>query len=370
VTESSPLEIPFGGLKREAFEYATQLEQAWKRVTARAWYVLGPEVSAFEAEFASFCGATYGVGVASGTDAITLALSALELRPGDEVIAPALTSVATATAILRAGGRLVLADVDPITLTIDPEQVAALITNRTRAVVPVHLYGRPAEMQAIIDTCRAREVAVIEDCAQSHGARYAGKKTGSLGLVGCFSFYPSKNLGALGDGGMIVTSDPDLKDRLELLRQYGWRERDRSELVGFNSRLDELQAALLRAKLPHLEGWNLRRRAIAHRYDEAFAGPSSVRPSVSDPGHVYHLYVIRVRNRDEVRRQLAEAGIGTGVHYPIPIHMQPAIRPLIDQRRFPSAEAACAEVLSLPVFPQLTEDEITRVTAAVSAVVV
>lgn len=362
------LEIPLGDLKREATEFAPQLEGAWRRVTARAWYVLGPEVSAFEAEFAFFCGAAYGIGVASGTDAITLALAALELRPGDEVIAPTLTSVATATAILRAGGRLVLADVDPHTLTIDPTQVTDLVTSRTRAVVPVHLYGRPAAMDAIVETCSTRDIAVIEDCAQSHGARYAGKRTGTLGLAGCFSFYPSKNLGALGDGGMIVTSDPALNDRLRLLRQYGWSERDRSELVGFNSRLDELQAALLRAKLPHLEVWNERRRAIARRYNEAFE-PLGVRTSTPDAGHVYHLYVVRVRNRDEVRRRLAEAGIGTGVHYPIPVHMQPAIRPLIDRRSFPSAEAACAEVLSLPVFPQLTDDEITRVTTAVSEVV-
>ncbi len=334
MTRTRSLEVPTGDLRREAADLAPQLEEAWRRVTARGWYVLGPEVSAFEAEFAAFCGAASGVGVASGTDAITLALAAFGLRPGDEVIAPALTSVATATAILRAGGRLVLADVAPI-----------------------------------VETCRARDVAVIEDCAQSHGARYGGRRTGSVGLAGCFSFYPSKNLGALGDGGMVVTSDPGLRDRLRMLRQYGWLERDRSELVGFNSRLDELQAALLRAKLPRLDGWNERRSAIARRYDEAFAGLSEVWTSGPDPGHAWHLYVVRVRDRDGVRRRLAEAGIGTGVHYPVPVHLQPAIRPLVDRRRFPSAEAACAEVLSLPIFPHLTDDEVARVASAVSAAV-
>jgi dTDP-4-amino-4,6-dideoxygalactose transaminase len=240
--------------------------------------------------------------------------------------------------------------------------MADRITRRTKAILPVHLYGCPVDLRAVLDLAANRRLVVVEDCAQAHGARADGRHVGTFGAAGCFSFYPSKNLGGYGDGGMVVFEDAKLRDRLVLLRQYGWRVRDLSEILGFNSRLDELQAAVLRVKLGHLEEWNARRRKIAERYRELLAGIDGLALPAHHAGHVYHLFVVRTANRDRVRERMLARGVSTGVHYPVPIHRQPAFRPLLDsEQRFPVADAACAEIISLPVFPQLTDGEVDRV---------
>ncbi|HKR65360.1 MAG TPA: DegT/DnrJ/EryC1/StrS family aminotransferase [Thermoanaerobaculia bacterium] len=323
------------------------IRAAIDRVLEGGRYILGPEVEAFEKEFAKYCDVDHAIGVGSGTEALHLALAALGVGAGDEVITVAHTAVATAVAIRLCGATPVFADIDPDTYTIDANDTARLITSRTKAIVPVHLYGRPANLDAIAKL----GVPIVEDCAQAHGATYNGKRVGSIGVIAAFSFYPTKNLGAIGDGGAVVTSDAELAKRVRLLREYGWAERYVSHIEGWNSRLDELQAAILRVKLRTLDDDNAKRRALAQRYDAAL-GPNGPR----DDGHVYHLYVIASDQRDALQAHLRERGIGALVHYPVPVHLQPAYRAM-NARPLPHTERAAQRVLSLPMYPELTNED-------------
>jgi dTDP-4-amino-4,6-dideoxygalactose transaminase len=359
--------IPAVGLQREWVEIGDELRTAMERVVSRGQFILGPEVDLFEEAFAAYCGAGAGVGMASGTDALTLALAAAGIGPGDEVITTTLTSGATATAIVRAGASPVLVDVEPDTLNIDPALVEAAMGPRTRAIVPVHLYGRPAAIGALLEIARRNQLHVVEDCAQAIGATAESGRVGSLGALGCFSFYPTKNLGAYGDGGIVVTSDAELTFRLRLLRTYGWEKRDYSVTIGYNSRLDELQAAFLAVKLKYVDRWNERRSAIAARYTAALSRVDGVTTPGACTGHVWHLYVVKVANRDEIRARLADRGVPAGVHYAVPLHRQPAFAEFGEGRKFPHAEKACQEILSLPIYPQLRDDEVDRVAETMSA---
>jgi dTDP-4-amino-4,6-dideoxygalactose transaminase len=330
-------------------------------------YILGAEVGAFEAEFAAFVGLRNGIGVANGTDALHLALRAVGVEPGDIVVTVANTAVATAAAIEMAGARVAFVDVDDDTLTMNANALDAFLRTTTepvRAVVPVHLYGRTANMPEIVRVARQHGVAVVEDCAQAHGASFEGQTAGTFGAIASFSFYPTKNLGAIGDGGAVLTNDAALADKMRLLRQYGWRERDRSIAPGFNSRLDELQAAILRVKLRRLAAGNDRRRAIAARYDTL---ADSVRTPLRDSGHVYHQYVVRTPDRDALRARLQAEEITTLVHYPTPIHQQPGYegRVIVAPDGLPVTERAAHEILSLPMFPQLSDAEVARVCAVI-----
>jgi len=329
---------------------------------------LGPNVARFEEEFAAYCGVSHGVGVGSGTDALALALRALGVGPGDEVVTAPLTFMGTVEAIALCGARPVFADVDPETCTLDPESLAAAIGPRTVAIVPVHLYGLPADMERVMAVARRHGLAVVEDACQAHGAEYRGRRAGSLGHVAAFSFYCSKNLGAYGDGGMVVTDDAALARRVRLLRSHGETRRYRHVLLGTTSRLDELQAAVLRVKLRHLDGWNAARCALAAEYMRRLAGL----PGLSLPAepawarHVYHLFVVRHPWRDDLRRYLARRGIATGIHYPLPAHLQPACAHLgYGPGDFPVAERLARQVLSLPLFPELTSEQLERVAGAV-----
>ena len=359
--------IPLVDLKAAYRRLQAEIDAAVARVLAGGWYILGPEVSAFESEFAAYLGVEHAVGVASGTDAVLLALRALGVGPGDEVITVAHTAVATVAAIELAGATPRFVDIDPASYTLDPAHLAAAITPRTRAIVPVHLYGAPADMDAVLAVARARGLLVVEDCAQAHGARYCSRMVGTLGDAAAFSFYPTKNLGALGDGGAVATNRPEVAERLRLLRQYGWRERYVSDVAGTNSRLDELQAAILRVRLRHLDAENEARRRLATRYDAALAelpiGLPTARPN---DGPVYHLYVIRTTARDALAEHLRARGIGTGVHYPVAVHRQPAYAHLgYGPGSLPATEAAAAGALSLPMYPDLTEEAVDVVAAAI-----
>lgn len=361
--------IPVANPLAQYLAHRAEVDEAIGRVLAGGRYILGPEVEAFEAEFAAYVGVRFGVGVASGTDALVLALRAAGVGPGDEVVTVSHTAVATVAAIELAGARPVLVDIEPDYYTLDPARLERAIGPRTRAVVPVHLYGQPAELGPILEVARRYGLRVVEDCAQAHGAVYRGRRVGAWGDLGAFSFYPTKNLGGLGDGGMVVTDDPELAGRLRLLREYGWAERYVSSLPGFNSRLDELQAAVLRVKLRHLEADNRRRAEIAARYDAGLAG-TAVRPPKVRPGatHVYHLYVVRSWRREELRAFLAMRGVGTAVHYPVPVHLQPAYRGRVRVAgSLAETERAAREVLSLPIYPELTDREVATVIESIRA---
>lgn len=359
--------IPLVDLKSAYARLRAEIDAATARVLASGWYILGPEVRAFEDEFAAYLGAGHAVGVASGTDAVLLALRALGVGAGDEVITVAHTAVATITAITLSGATPRFVDIDPATYTLDPARLEAAITPRTRAVVPVHLYGAPADMQPILAIARAHGLLVVEDCAQAHGATIGGRRVGTFGDAAAFSFYPTKNLGALGDGGAVVTNRPDVAERLRLLRQYGWRERYISDVVGYNSRLDELQAAILRVRLRHLDAENASRRRLAAGYDAALAAlPVALPAGWPDASAVYHLYVIAADERDALAAHLAAQGISSGVHYPVPAHRQPAYAHLgYGPSSLPATEAAAARVLSLPMYPDLPEAAVNTVAAAV-----
>jgi dTDP-4-amino-4,6-dideoxygalactose transaminase len=339
-----------------------EIDDAIARVLARGTYILGEEVVAFEQEFAAYIGVRHVCGVANGTDALHLALRAGGVGPGDEVITASHTAVATVAAIELAGGTPVLVDVTE-SCTIDPVAVQAALTPRTKAIVPVHLYGLPADLDPLRDIARERGIRIIEDCAQSHGARYKGVRTGACGDLAAFSFYPTKNLGALGDGGAVTTDDPALAERVRLLREYGWRRRYVSEIPGMNSRLDEIQAAVLRVQLRHLDEGNAARRALADVYRQELGESSFVLPSTAtDRDHVYHQYVIRHPRRDAIHDFLKAQGIGTLIHYPVPVHLQPAYAGRV--RRAGSlerTEKAAASVLSLPLYPELPRDQALRV---------
>jgi dTDP-4-amino-4,6-dideoxygalactose transaminase len=359
--------VPFGDLARQTASLRGELDEAIDRVLRGGRYILGDELERFEAEFAAWCGASFAVGVANGTDAITIALQAAGIRPGDEVIPVANTSVPTIVGIENAGAVPVLVDAEPVTRTLDPALVVEAIGPRTRAILPVHLYGQCADLDALAGLAAEDGLVLVEDCAQAHGAELGGRRAGSIGRAGAFSFYPTKNLGALGDGGAVVTSDSDVAERARLLRNYGENRRFEHILRGRNSRLDSLQAALLTTKLPHLDGWNERRRAIAARYTSALEGSELRAPRVA-PGrrHVYHLYVVEADDRDRLRDSLGRAGIGTAVHYPLPVHSQPAYRSLGEARSLPVSERLCATVVSLPIYPELADDEVDAVCSALS----
>ncbi len=365
-----------------AGEYAglkDEIDAAILRVVASGRYVGGPEVEEFEREFAAFCGVPHAVGVASGTDALRFALMAVGLGNGpDEVITSPLTFIATTEAVSQAGGRPVFVDVDPESLTLNPGRLEQAMTPRTRAIVPVHLYGQTADMGPILEMARANGLAVIEDACQAHGAQYRGRSAGSIGDAGAFSFYPTKNLGACGEGGMITTARADVADRVRRLRDHGQSGKYVHAEEGFNGRLDAVQAAILRVKLKRLSAWNERRWSLAARYSERLhemgladsAGVSerTIRLPVAKAWgtHVYHLYTIRLgSSRDRVRAALLEKGIETGVHYPVPLHLQPCYaRVGLGKGSFPVAERASREVLSLPLFPQMTEAQVDRVCEA------
>jgi dTDP-3-amino-3,4,6-trideoxy-alpha-D-glucose transaminase len=359
--------IPVHDLKPLVARNREEYAGAGRRVLDRAWFILGPEVEAFEAEFAGYHGSCHqAVGVAHGTDAIELALRASSVGPGDEVITTPLTAVATVCAIERSGARPVFADIDPGTCTLDPGAVRAAVTPRTRAVIPVHLYGRPANLRSLLAVARSAGLLVIEDCAQAHGARLEGQLVGTFGDLAAFSFYPTKNLGAFGDAGAVLTADPLLAERVRRLRNYGQSERYVHLEAGVNSRLDDLQAAFLRVALVHLEEHNAERRRLAARYRRQLRG---VGLPADDAGvhHVYHLFVVRHPDRDRLRRQLAACGVGSMPHYPRPVHLQPAYAHLgFRLGSLPAAERAAAEVLSLPLYVGLTEVQVDTVCAAVA----
>jgi dTDP-4-amino-4,6-dideoxygalactose transaminase len=356
------------------------IDAAVRRVFERGWYILGSEVRAFEEEFANYLGAGHAVGVGNGTDALFLCLEACGVGPGDAVATVAHTAVATVAAIEAAGATPVLVDIDPATRNMDPGSLSAAVervvggraagVGRLKAIVPVHLYGCPADLPAILAVARRYELRVIEDCAQAHGAALDGRRVGTWGDIAAFSFYPTKNLGAFGDGGAVVTSDGELADRVRVLREYGWRERYVSAVPGYNSRLDELQAAILRVKLAHLETDNAARRRLAGLYGELLSAADLQLPVA--PGSatcVYHLYVVESRTRDAIRAALQANGVGTGIQYPVPVHLQPAYRdrlPLVVP--LPHTEAAARRVLSLPLYPELPDAAVRLVCDHLNAI--
>jgi len=363
--------IPQNSPLANYLSHQSAIDSAISRVLASGQYILGKETLSFEREFADYIGVKYGVGVGNATEALHLVLTALDVGQGDEVITVSHTAVATVAAIEMCGAIPTLVDIHASHYTIAPDLVGRAITPNTKAIIPVHLYGQPADLEPILGLARKHHLYVVEDCAQAHGAEYRGKKVGSLGDAGVFSFYPTKNLGCLGDGGAITTNDEDLYERLVALRQYGWNQEKVSCRPGFNSRLDEIQAAVLRAKLPFLDENNQKRIRIAESYNR-LRGISSL--TVPDPmpevTHVYHQYVLRCANRtarDALRHALSDREIQTAIHYPTPIHLQPAYKGRLRLREpMPITEAICDGILSLPLFPELTEDQVNRVVTAVS----
>lgn len=361
------MRVPFLDLKAANAELGAELLEAIAEVVSSGWYILGPEVAKFEAEFAAYCGATDAVGVGNGLDALHLALLAMGVGPGDEVIVPSNTYIATWLAVSQCGAQAIPVEPDPTTSNIDPDRIAEAISSRTKVILPVHLYGQPANLDPIIALAREHGLKVLEDGAQAHGARYRGRRLGAHGDAVAWSFYPGKNLGALGDGGAITTSDPQIADRIRVLRNYGSRTKYVNEVRGFNSRLDPLQAAVLRTKLRHLDEWNDRRRRTAHRYFEGLKGANVVLPHVpqwADPA--WHLFVVRSSNRRQLSESLSAFGIETLIHYPLPPHRQMAYADAGWQAdAFPIANRLSDEVLSLPIGPQLSLDAVDAVIAAV-----
>jgi dTDP-4-amino-4,6-dideoxygalactose transaminase len=349
-----------------------EIQGAIARVLESGEYILGNEVAAFEAEFAAYLGVPHAVGVANGTDAIECALRACGIGPGDLVYTVSHTAAATVAAVERCGATAIVVDIDERSYTMDPGRLEEALANgapgggRPAAIVPVHLYGCPADMEAICGVAGRYGLRVIEDCAQAHGARLRGRTVGSWGDLAAFSFYPTKNLGALGDGGMVVTRDRALWERLRMLRQYGWDERRVSIIPGINSRLDEVQAAVLRVKLRYLEEENDRRRVLAKRYSDRLVGCRVTVPFVpADARHVYHQYVVRTPRREELRRELARQGVSTAIHYPVPIHRQPAFHTRVPRQGLPRTDAVAGEVLSLPMYPQLEMEVVEAVADAI-----
>ena len=344
---------------------AAAVRAAIDRVVSSGWFVLGPEVEAFEAEFAAACGARHAVGVGNGTDAIALTLRALGIGAGDEVITSPVSAAYSALAIMMAGARPVFADIDPRRLTIDPAAIERAVNARTRAILPVHLYGQAADMEAIARIASRHGLAVVEDCCQAHLATCNGRPVGTIGVAGAFSFYPTKNLGALGDGGAIVTDDRALAETIRRLRNGGQTSKYHHETFGVNSRLDEMQAAVLRARIPYLPAWTAKRRALAARYRRQLAASIAVPPEL-DAGHVYHLFVVRSADRKSLQTHLIERGIETLIHYPVAIPRQPAMA-AASPVECPQADRACGEVVSLPLYPALADAAIDAVSSAVAA---
>jgi dTDP-4-amino-4,6-dideoxygalactose transaminase len=360
--------IPLADLVAQYRTIQSDIDGAIRSVLEGGHFILGPNTKALEREVAAYLGVGSAVGVASGTDALILALRALGIGPGDEVIVPDYTFLATASAVLHVGASPVLVDVDPGTYCISLEAIAAQVTPRTRAVIPVHLFGQPVAMSELMDLAAAHRLTVIEDNAQALGAMYRGRRTGAIGHVGCLSFFPSKNLGGYGDGGMVVTGDAELAERVRMLRTHGWREKYDPEVLGYNSRLDELQAAILRVKLRHLDAWNGERGRRARLYAQAFAGSTVQTPvEPADSTHVHHLYVVRVAQRNAMERALKERGIGTAVYYPRPLHQTRLFRASAAGRTFPVSEMLSEELLAIPLYPEMSDEQQDTVVAAVRA---
>lgn len=363
---SAGMEIPFLDIAAQHAQIRAELDDAWRRVADRDWFILGEELAAFEREFASYCEAEHCIGVGNGLDALHLILRGYGIGAGDEVIVPSHTFIATWLAVMYAGARPVPVEPDGRTMNLDAARVEAAITSRTKAVMAVHLYGQPADMDAIAEIGKRHGLKIIEDAAQAHGARYKGRRAGSLGDAAGFSFYPGKNLGALGDGGAVVTNDAALAGRIRALRNYGSEEKYRHDLPGFNSRLDELQAAFLRIKLRRLDEWNRRRVERAALYMRLLKDAGLQLPHVPEWAEpAWHLFVIRTRQREALQQHLAKAGIGTMIHYPLPCHRQKACASLSESWDLPLAEKLACEVLSLPLGPTFTPDQIERVAAQV-----
>jgi dTDP-4-amino-4,6-dideoxygalactose transaminase len=361
--------IPVLDLNPQVDALWPELNQAIQRTLRSTRYILGPEVGAFEQEAARYLGMKHAVGCNSGTDALVIALRALGIGPGDEVITTPFTFFATAEAISQVGATPVFADVEEATMNLDPARVERAVTVRTRAILPVHLFGRPCAMDDLLDIARRRGLMVVEDCAQSFGARHRDRPTGSLGQIGCFSFFPSKNLGACGDGGLLATSDDQLASLCRALRVHGSRKKYHNEMMGYNSRLDELQAAILRVKLPRLEAWNAGRRRVAEGYRRLLEGHGRIVLPPPDPGHVYHQFTVRVPgcDRDQLQARLAQEGVETMVYYPVPCHRLQAYAHSHAHVACPVAERLCAEVISLPIWPEMEHEAQAAVVRALLA---
>jgi dTDP-4-amino-4,6-dideoxygalactose transaminase len=365
-----PIKIPFLDLKAQYQSIKPEIDAAIANVLESSQFVLGEEVAGFEREFAKNCGVSECIAVNSGTSALHLALLAAGVGPGDEVITVPFTFVASVAAILYTGARPVLVDIDPRSFSMDPAPIEAAITPRTKALLPVHLYGQTADMDPIMEIAQHHGIIVIEDAAQAHGAKYKGRSAGSIGHIGCFSFYPAKNLGAYGEGGAVTTSDPDYANKVRMLRDWGADRKYHHLLRGYNYRMEGLQGAILRVKLRHLEHWTEKRRAIAKKYDQLLADCGLTLP-MEMPGsrHVYHLYTLRAPDRDGLRASLDAEGISTAVHYATPAHMQPAYADLgYGQGSFPQSEKAATEVLSLPLYPEMTDIQLQRVLEALTTI--
>lgn len=357
------MNVPFLNLAAQYEALKSQLLPAVEQVLAGGHYVLGPNVAAFEQEIAAFTGTKFGIGVNSGSDALTLALRALDIGPGDEVITTPFTYIAPAESIAQMGAKIVFADIDPRTFILDPAAVARKITARTRAIIPVHLFGQAAPMKELAALTAPGGIHLVEDCAQAIGATYQGKPAGASGVLGCFSFYPTKNLGADGDGGMIVTSDEALAKKLKMLRVHGIERRYFHDLHGFNSRLDEIQAAILRVKLPHLNRWNARRAEIAARYSAGLAGlPFALPVTAAGNSHIFHVYAVLAARRDELQKHLTDRGVPTIIYYPRPLHLQKVYEDLGHREGdFPVSEAVSKQILPLPMYPELTDAQVDYV---------
>jgi dTDP-4-amino-4,6-dideoxygalactose transaminase len=354
--------VRFFDFDRELAEIGEEVLASIGRVLNQGCFILGNEVQSFEEEFSKYIGTRYAIGVNSGSDAVYLALKASGIGAGDEVITVSHTFISTVDAICRNDARPVFVDVDESTYCMDTRLLEKMISSRTKAVIPVHLYGHPVDMEPVIEIAREHGILVIEDACQAHGAEYRGKKVGSLGDVGCFSFYPTKNLGGYGDGGMVVTDNKEIDEKVRMLRNYGQKEKHHHSLVGINSRLDEVQAAVLRFKLLQLDRWNVSRRKVAKLYTEGLRASGVTAPEEMDYArHVYHLYVVRSKHRDLIQEKLKERNVQTQIHYPVPVHQQKSYRGDEDQYSLPNTERAAAEVLSLPMHPWLTAGEVEEI---------
>ncbi len=366
-----PIEVPQSNPKAGYLAHQADIDSAIQRVLNSGWYLLGKEVELFEQEFATYIGVNHAIGVANGTDALELSLRACDVGSGDLVFTVSHTAVATVAAIELAGATPVLVDIDPASFTMDPQCLEDALAHppagTPKAIIPVHLYGHPADMSSILELANCHGLSVIEDCAQSHGAAIGSRRTGTWGDIAAFSFYPTKNLGALGDGGMVVTNRPLLAERVRLLQQYGWRERYISEIPGGNSRLDEIQAAILRVKLRNLDKENKQRQKLAQTYNALLRDLEMTLPETrSGVSHVYHQYVIRPPRRDALRNYLRQVGIGTLIHYPVPVHLQPAYQGRLTVAALPWTEQTTQQVLSLPIFPQLNTDQIQHIVECIN----
>jgi dTDP-4-amino-4,6-dideoxygalactose transaminase len=357
------MKIPFVDLSAMHRTLEPELLEVFTRVLRSSAFVLGPEVRQFEEDFAAYVGTRHCIALTNGTAALHLTLLALEIKPGDEVITVAHTFIATAEAISAVGARPVFVDIDPVSYTMDPALLERAITPRTRAILPVHLYGQTADMDAILEIANRHAIPVIEDACQAHGAKYQGRKAGSLGVAGCFSFYPGKNLGACGEGGAVTTDDPELAHRIQMWRDHGSKQKYVHQFPGLNMRMDGIQGGILTVKLRHLDHWNEQRRQAAAQYRKALAGTGIILPAEMPWGkHMYHLYVIQADDRDALRHRLEAAGIESGLHYPVPLHLQEAYRSLgYRQGSFPVTEGVVSRILSLPMYPGISTEVVARV---------